>query len=70
MRINALSLLTIVFVTLKLCGVIGWSWWAVLSPVWGTLAFAIFLGAIALAIEAKKTPEQKAWDEIIRALRR
>ena len=26
------SILTIVFVVLKLCGVITWSWWWVLSP--------------------------------------
>lgn len=27
------SLLTIVFITLKLAGVIDWSWWWVLSPI-------------------------------------
>lgn len=27
-------LLTVVFVTLKLCNVITWSWWWVISPVW------------------------------------
>ncbi len=27
-------LLTVVFVTLKLCNVISWSWWWVISPVW------------------------------------
>lgn len=26
------EVLTIVFVTLKLCGVITWSWWWILSP--------------------------------------
>jgi hypothetical protein len=29
-----LGTLTIVFVVLKLCGVIEWSWWWVLSPLW------------------------------------
>ena len=28
------GLLAIVFITLKLCGVIAWSWWWVLSPLW------------------------------------
>lgn len=28
------GLLTIVFIILKLCGVIAWSWWWVLSPLW------------------------------------
>ena len=32
--IGFVGLLTIVFVTLKLCDVIAWSWWWVLSPIW------------------------------------
>ena len=28
------GLLTVVFITLKLCHVITWSWWWVLSPLW------------------------------------
>ena len=36
---SGLTLLTIVFIVLKLCGVIGWSWWWVLSPLW--IPFAI-----------------------------
>lgn len=28
------GLLTILFIGLKLTGVIQWSWWAVLSPLW------------------------------------
>lgn len=28
------GILTILFIGLKLGGVIGWSWWWVLSPVW------------------------------------
>lgn len=26
--------LTIAFVVLKLCGIINWSWWWVISPIW------------------------------------
>ena len=29
-----ITLLTIAFVVLKLCKVIDWSWWWVLSPMW------------------------------------
>lgn len=29
--------LTMIFVTLKLCGVIEWSWWWVISPVFTSL---------------------------------
>lgn len=28
------SLLTILFIALKLLGVINWSWWWVLAPIW------------------------------------
>ena len=42
------GLLTIVFIVLKLCKVITWSWWWVLSPVWITaiivIALIIFIG--------------------------
>ena len=32
--ISPADLLLLIFITLKLCGVIGWSWWWVLSPLW------------------------------------
>lgn len=31
---GGLWLLTIVFIVLKLCGTITWSWWWVLAPLW------------------------------------
>jgi hypothetical protein len=38
------GLLGVVFITLKLCGVIDWSWWWVTCPFWIPLIFAaIFL---------------------------
>ena len=45
-----LSLLTIVFITLKLTGYIAWSWWYVLSPFWIPLAFVLGLFAIVFLI--------------------
>lgn len=38
------GLLTIVFIVLKLCKVISWSWWWVFSPLWisALLSIAIF----------------------------
>lgn len=32
MKINFLNALTIVFIILKLCKIISWSWWLVLLP--------------------------------------
>ena len=40
--------LLLVFITLKLCGTIGWSWWWVLSPLW--IAGLIFLVALMVII--------------------
>lgn len=38
-----ISLLTVLFIGLKLVGSITWSWWWVLSPLWiGALAIFIF----------------------------
>jgi hypothetical protein len=46
------SLLAIVFIVLKLCGVIAWSWWWVLAPIWIPFAiaalFLLVVGSIAL----------------------
>ena len=36
--IGVLGLLGVVFVTLKLVGIIDWSWWLVTLPFWGRLA--------------------------------
>jgi hypothetical protein len=42
---------TIIFVILKLFGIIDWSWWLVLSPTWVPLLFSIPLIGIALLIK-------------------
>ena len=38
-----LALLTLILITLKLCGVITWSWWMVLAPMWFPAAFIIVM---------------------------
>ena len=35
------GLLAIVFIVLKLCKIIAWAWWWVLSPIWIPLAIYI-----------------------------
>lgn len=43
--IGFFSLLTIVFIVLKLCKMIDWSWWWVTCPLWGPVAIiTIFYG--------------------------
>jgi len=43
--IGFVGLLTIAFVVLKLCGIISWSWWWVLSPLWisATVVFSVII---------------------------
>lgn len=48
------GLLTVVFIVLKLCGVIAWSWWWVLSPLWISAIGWVILLMIALLIGGKK----------------
>jgi hypothetical protein len=40
--------LGIVFIILKLTGVIDWSWWLVLLPLYGGVALLLAIGAVAL----------------------
>lgn len=39
-------ILTIVFLVLKLCGVITWSWWWVFSPIWISWGITILVIAV------------------------
>lgn len=45
------GLLAVLFIGLKLCGVIGWSWWWILSPLWIPVAIVltISLGLLIFA---------------------
>ena len=62
-----LSALGILFVALKLCGVIDWSWWWVLLPFYGPLVLclvviAVFCGVIGIITLAKKVTEDSKSD--------
>ena len=48
--IGFFGLLAIVFITFKLCGVIDWSWWLVLLPLYGPIAAVIALLLIIFVI--------------------
>lgn len=47
MKIDFVTGLGLVFITLKLCAVIDWSWWLVLLPIYGSAL--IVLGWLAIA---------------------
>lgn len=58
--IGVVGLLGVVFVALKLTGVIGWSWWWVTLPFWGGFAIAIailFVWLLVMMLAA--TPSRK-----------
>ncbi len=44
------TLLTVLFVALKLCGVISWSWWWVLSPIPITIGIALIALAVVFTV--------------------
>ena len=65
--ISFFSLLGLVFITLKLCGVIDWSWWWVLLPIYGIPAgfllaavCVLVLAAGVLAVEFIASARRKA----------
>ena len=57
--ISFLSLLGVVFITLKLCGVIHWSWWLVLLPLYGPTAFLLIFAGLLIALSAALEPSKK-----------
>ena len=49
--IGFVGLLTIAFIVLKLCKVINWSWWWVLSPIW---IYVVIVIVIVLIVATKE----------------
>lgn len=52
------GLLGLLFIALKLCGVIDWSWWWVLAPFWIPIALVVVIIIIAAVIELIKAREE------------
>lgn len=48
MKIGVLTVLGCIFVTLKLCGIIAWSWWWVLLPFY--FGMAVLVGVFVVGI--------------------
>jgi len=44
------SLLTVLFIGLKLTGHIAWSWWWVMSPLWGPVTAVLVIAASVILI--------------------
>lgn len=73
---HVLEILLIIFVTLKLVGALDWSWFFVLAPLWGPLAFfaIIFLvGAIFMIVRVATlsiSQRQNVWRAKFSALQK
>lgn len=52
-----LGALLLIFIVLKLVGVIAWSWWLVLTPLWVSLVFGV-LQAIFVGMFARESARQ------------
>lgn len=50
--ITFMGALAVLFVGLHLTGVIDWSWWAVLLPLWGPFALVAALVLVIAVLEA------------------
>ena len=53
MKIGFCGLLTIVFIVLKLTGVINWAWGWVLAPLWISAILIVVLAIVKVLIEDK-----------------
>ena len=56
------TLLTVLFVALKLCGIINWSWWWVLSPIpitVGIVLVVLMVITTVLMVGSNKKPTKR-----------
>lgn len=59
--IGFVGLLTIVFIVLKLLGVISWSWLWVLAPLWIDIILIILLLVGLVILEVRDKKRKKRW---------
>lgn len=52
------TILFVVFLVLKLCGVIDWSWWWVTAPIWIPVAFCLLIIIITVICFPKEFTEK------------
>lgn len=48
MKVGFLGLLQLIFIVLKLCSVINWSWWCVLIPTFVSITLSIIVIIIGI----------------------
>jgi len=50
--IGFMGMLAVLFIGLKLSSIIDWSWWWVLTPLWGPMALLLLAIAILMVVAA------------------
>lgn len=59
MKVGILGLLGCIFITLKLCGIINWSWWLITLPIWGSIVvYSIVFPLLILLISFEITNDK------------
>jgi len=58
-KIDIGLILLVIFITLKLMGVISWSWWWVLSPLWIVISLWLILATIVIVQAIKKIKRRR-----------
>lgn len=48
--ISFFGVMFLIFMTLKLLGIITWSWWWVTAPLWGGLALAVLILVVVFSV--------------------
>lgn len=61
---STLTILQVVFIVLKLCGLIDWSWWAVLIPLWISLALIALIVIVGVIVTLVKNRNRDKGDRI------
>lgn len=56
LQLPFLTILGLIFITLKLMGYISWSWWIVLAPIWIPMfiGFSVLIGILLFAFKNEK----------------
>lgn len=62
--IGFFGLLAIVFIVLKLCDVIAWSWWWVLAPLWLPITIILAICAAGLVVAFLSLLAKNVFEEL------
>ena len=64
LKFGLINTLGIVFIILKLCGVIDWSWWWVTAPLWIPFAILVILITVIFIIgKISDKRREKLWKQ-------